>query len=135
MSRLAGDCSPAPTNRGGVATCARNDSVELNNMPEFLVAFIFGFGLVFISLLLSVLGILKDKYWLVIIGAVLFLPFSYYLFGASGANGFSMLPLLLQMLSAAAVYEKYKLWAWIFLTPSFLMVLWVLVVALFYGSL
>ena len=102
-------------------------------MQEFLVAFIFGFGLISVSLLLSVLGILKDKYWLVIIGAILFLPFSYYIFGATAANGFTVLPILFQMLSAAAVYEKYKLWAWVFLAPSFLLVLWVMGIALFYG--
>ena len=100
-------------------------------MQEFLVAFIFGFGLISVSLLLSVLGILKDKYWLVIIGTVLFLPFSYYIFGATAANGFTVLPILFQMLSAAAVYEKNRLWAWILLAPSFLLVLWVIGAALF----
>jgi hypothetical protein len=107
--------------------------VELNDMQEFFVAFIFGFGLSSISLVLSVLGIVKDKYWLVIIGTVLFLPFSYYIFGASSANGFTVLPVLFQMLSAAAVHAKNRFWAWILLTPSFLLVLWVMGVALFYA--
>jgi hypothetical protein len=102
-------------------------------MQEVFVAFVFGFGLVFISLLVSVLGILKDKYWLVLIGAVLFVPFSYYIFGASSANGFTLLPLLFMILSAAAVHEKNRLWAWIMLAPSFLVLLWVLGVALYYG--
>jgi hypothetical protein len=100
-------------------------------MQDVFVALFFGFGLVSVSLLLSALGILKDKYWLVIIGAILFLPFSYYIFGATSANGFTLVPIVFQMLSAAAVYEKNRLWAWILLAPSFLLVLWVMGAALF----
>ena len=96
------------------------------NMLDFFVAFIFGFGLVAGSLLLSVFGILKDRYWMVILGAILFLPVSYYLFGATGANGFTLATVFFQTLSAAAVAEKNRLWAWILLAPSFLLVLWVL---------
>ena len=100
-------------------------------MQDFFVAMFFGFGLVSVSLLLSTLGILKDKFWLVIIGAICFLPFSYYIFAATGANGFTVLPILFQMLSAAAVSEKNRTWAWILLAPSFLLVLWVMGAALF----
>lgn len=100
-------------------------------MQDIFIALIFGFGLVSVSLLLSAFGILKDKYWLVIIGAILFLPFSYYIFGATSANAFTLVPILSQILSAAAVYEKNRLWAWILLTPSFLLVLWVIGAALF----
>lgn len=97
-----------------------------------VVALLFGFPVAFISLLLSVIGVLKDKYWLVIMGAVLFVPFSYYLFGASGANGFALLPPLFLMASAAAVREKNRLWAWIFVAPSLLETLWVPGVVLFH---
>lgn len=91
-------------------------------MREILVALFLGVGLVAVALTLSVFGILKDKYWLVIIGAILFTPFAYYLFGASSANGWMLVPPVLQILSAAAVYEKNKLWAWIMLAPSFIQV-------------
>ena len=101
-------------------------------MQEVFVALIFGFGLSSIALALSVVGILKGKYWLGIIGAILFAPFSYYLFGASSANGFAFLPLLGMLLSAAAVHEKNKRWAWILLVPAFFVTLWVLAVALVY---
>jgi hypothetical protein len=96
------------------------------------VALLFGFPVAFISLLLSVIGVIKEKYWLVMIGAVLFVPFSYYLFGASGANGFALLPPLFLMLSAAAVREKNRLWAWILIAPAVLETLWVLGVVLFH---
>ena len=99
-------------------------------LKEIFVALIFGFGLVTVALTLVVIGIIKDKYWLVLFGAVLFTPFSYYIFGASSANMFALVPLLFLILSAAAVREKNRLWAWIMVTPSFLIVLWVLAVAL-----
>jgi hypothetical protein len=102
-------------------------------LQEILVALIFGFGLSSISLGLAVFGVLKDKYWLVLIGAVLFTPFSYYIFGASSANAFALLPLLFLVLAAAAVREKNRLWAWIMVAPSFLLVLWVFGVAVIYG--
>ena len=41
---------------------------------EMLIAFLFGFPGAFLSLLLSSVGIIKEKYWLVIIGAILLLP-------------------------------------------------------------
>jgi hypothetical protein len=100
-------------------------------MAEFFIQFLF-FPAAFLSVIVSVIGILKDKHWLVIIGAVLFLPFSYYMFGASQANPFAFVPVLLQMVSAAAVREKYTVWAWILLTPSLLVILWIVRAVLWY---
>ena len=94
---------------------------------------IFGFPAVFLSLLVSVFGVLKEKVWLVILGAVLFAPFSYYLSGAPGLAG---LPILLpgfQVGSAIAVREKNKLWAWLLLVPALFVALWVVGVALVYN--
>jgi len=102
-------------------------------MSGFLVVLIFGFPAVFLSLLVSAIGVVKEKYWLVIIGAVLFIPFSYYMNGAFGGSGFPMLLPLLQMGSAAAVYEKNKLWAWLLLVPAALASIWFVGVALFYN--
>ena len=96
------------------------------------VVMVFGFPAVFISLTVSVIGVLKEKFWLVIIGAVLFIPFSYYLNGAAHNNGFPFLLPLLMMGSAAAVREMNKLWAWILLVPSFLASLWIVFIAVFY---
>lgn len=101
-------------------------------MSQAFVVLIFGFPAVFVSLLLSVVGVLKDRFWLVILGAVLFIPFSYYLNGAPNLRGFAILLPLFQMGSAAAVRENNKTWAWILLVPAFLASLWVLGTALFY---
>jgi hypothetical protein len=94
---------------------------------------IFGFPAVFVSLLVSVIGVLKEKFWLVIIGAILFLPFSYYLSGSPGLAG---LPILLpgfQVGSAVAVHEKNKLWAWLLLLPALFAGLWVAGIAFLYS--
>ena len=91
---------------------------------------IFGFPAVFVSLALSVAGIIMDKFWLVIVGAVLFIPFSYYVNGYPSLRGFAILLPLFQMGSAAAVREGNRLWAWLLLAPALLVSLWVLAAAL-----
>ena len=109
---------------------ARQEQPDL--MQEMLVAFIFGFGLVSVSLVVTIVGILKEKVWLVILGAAFFAPFAYYLFGASSANVFALIPLFLLLGSAVAVYLRKRLWAWVLAAPALLSFLWVLVVALYY---
>ena len=94
------------------------------------VIFVFTLPAVFVSLVLSVIGVLKEKFWLVIFGAVLFIPFSYYLSGLPGLRDFAILLPLFQMGSAAAVHENNRLWAWLLLAPSFLASVWVLGAAL-----
>ena len=96
-------------------------------MTQTLVILLFGFPAVIVSLLVSVIGVWKEKYWLVIIGALLFIPFSYYLFGVS--YGF-FLPLF-QIGSAVAVRAKRKIWAWVLLLPAFLISLWTMSNSLF----
>lgn len=103
-------------------------------MGEFLIAMLFGFPAVCLSLLVSAIGIRKENFWLVIVGAVLFVPFTYYLYGAPGSAGLPILLPLLHFGSAVAVYKKNKRWAWLLLAPSFLVTLWVAGLALFYQA-
>ena len=101
-------------------------------LTDILVMMIFGFPAAILSILLSVIGVLTEKVWLVIIAAVLFIPFSYYL---SGSPNWAGLPILLpgfQVGSALAVREKSKLWAWLLLAPAIFAVLWVGSVVLIY---
>ena len=100
-------------------------------MAEFLIQLLF-FPAMLVSLIVSVIGVLKDKYWLIILGAILFLPMSYYLNGSPGSRGFAILLPLFQIVSAAAVREKNKVWAWILLVPAFIAGLWIVGVALWY---
>jgi hypothetical protein len=102
------------------------------SLSQVLVVMVFGFPAVFMSLLFSVIGILKEKFWLGVIGAIFLIPFSYYLNGAPGSGGVVILLPLFQTGSAVAVRKKNKLWAWLLLIPAFLASLWVLGVSLFY---
>lgn len=102
-------------------------------ISDILIPLLFGFPAVILSLLVSVVGVLTQKYWLVILGAVLYAPFSYYLSGSPGLAG---LPILLpgfQVGSAVAVRERNRLWAWLLLIPAFSVAFWVAVVALSYN--
>ena len=101
-------------------------------MIDLLVVMVFGLPAVLLSQVLSVIGVWRDKFWLVILGAVLIIPFAYYLNGSPGLRGFAILLPLFQMVSGAAVREKSKVWAWILLIPAFLAGFWVLGVALYY---
>ena len=101
-------------------------------LRDVLIMMIFGFPAALLALLLSVIGVFKEKFWLVLIGAVLFIPFSYYLSGSPSLAG---LPILLpgfQVVSAVAVRQERKLWAWLLLVPAFFTVLWVAGVVLVY---
>ena len=98
-------------------------------MNELLVPAIFWLSIP-VSLLLSVMGVLKDKYWLVLIGAVLFFPISYYFNGSPTFHGYGLFLPIFQIISAAAVKEGNKLWAWLLLLPAFLIVFWVVFVVL-----
>jgi hypothetical protein len=93
-------------------------------MVDLFVVMVFGLPAVLVSLILSVIGVWKDRFWLVLLGAVLFVPFSYYLNGSPGARGFAILLPFFQVVSAAAVRERNKVWAWVLLAPPFLATLW-----------
>jgi hypothetical protein len=102
-------------------------------MSETLVILVFGFPAVVFSLLVSVIGILVGKSWLLIVGAILFAPFSYYLNGAPGSLGLPIFLPLFQVAAAAAVREKKKRWAWLLLSPALAVSLYVAGVVLFYN--
>ena len=84
------------------------------------------------SLALSVVGVIKGKFWIVLLAAVLFLPLAYYLEGSPSYNGFAILLPLFQVASAAALREGNKTWAWILLAPAFLVTAWFVFVVLSY---
>lgn len=101
---------------------------------DTMIAFLFGFPGAFLSLLASAIGIVKNKYWLSVIGALLFVPFTYYMYGSPGLlRGLVVLLPLFQIGSAAAVFQNKRTLAWFLLSPSILMVLWVLGVVLVYS--
>ena len=100
-------------------------------LRDLFIQFIFGFPMAFVSLALSVIGVVRQRFWFVFIGAVLFFPFSYFL---SGAPGWYPLPILLPLFlmgSALATRAGKKTWAWILLSPVLFVLLWVIGAVLF----
>ena len=89
-----------------------------------MTAIIFDF-LAILSLTISIIGIVNDKYWLLLIGAMLVFPFSYLLSSALDFSGFIFLPLF-YLGSAIAVYLKNGSVAWLLLLPVFLLALFLL---------
>lgn len=80
-----------------------------------------------VSLAVSIIGVWKNKYWFVILSVILMIPFSYYMYADVPANVlYTALPFF-QIGSAAAVYEKNKLWAWLLLLPALLVSLWMII--------
>lgn len=84
------------------------------------------------SLALSVIGVLKNKYAPALVGAVLFFPISYYLNGSPTIHGYGLFLPAFQIISAAALREGSKLWAWLFLLPAFSIVIWFIAIILRY---
>jgi hypothetical protein len=93
-------------------------------MDTLLIA-LFGFPGAFLSLVLSVIGILKNKAWLVLLGMLLFFPFCYYLDGTPKFDGTIVLSLF-HLGAAYAVRRNVNWLAWIFLIPPVILVLFVL---------
>lgn len=91
---------------------------------SFLPIIIFWLATI-LSLILSVVGIIKNKFWFLIVGAILFLPFVYYFGGSPTTRIIIVLPLL-QLGSAYAVYKNNKFLAWSLFLPVILFILFVL---------
>jgi hypothetical protein len=77
------------------------------------------------SLILSVIGLTKNKTWLVVIGAILFFPFVYYFAGSPATRIIIVLPFL-HFGSAYALYKNNKMMAWSLFSPVILFVLFVI---------
>lgn len=94
-------------------------------MTDFLIIF----GALF-SILASIFGILRNKQWFFLLGALLFLPFCYYLNKAY--NGIIFLPIL-NLGSMVAVNNNRKAIAWLFLLPEILIALMALFLVIAVG--
>ena len=104
---------------------------SIDMMSEILVPLIFWLA-IFLALFISVIGVLKEKYGLVILGAVLIFPMVYYLSGSPSLQGYPWLLPILQLASAMAVKKKNKVWAWLLLTPSIAAAVWFIGAVLYY---
>ncbi|MBK8615620.1 MAG: hypothetical protein IPN96_00615 [Anaerolineales bacterium] len=103
-------------------------------MNEFLAIplvsfFIFNWPLYVIALLFGVIGVMNRQWGLVLLSAVLILPFTYVLNGISPFAGFSLLLPIFHIGSAVATKDDNETWAWVLLAPTFVIRMWLLMVA------
>lgn len=99
-------------------------------MSELLVQIIFGWPFIILSLLVCLVGLITKHYWLLLVGAVLFAPFSYYLSGAPGIRWIGFAFPLFQAGAAFAVRGNKMPLAWILTLPAFLVSAWLAFVVL-----
>jgi hypothetical protein len=69
-------------------------------MTDTLVQIIFGWPAIIATLLVSIAGLVWKRYWLLLVGALLFFPFSLYLSGLPATRG---LGLFLPVFQAGAI--------------------------------
>ena len=93
-------------------------------------ALIFGI-LVILALGFSIFGLVKNKTWLIVIGAILFLPLIYYFANSPATRIIIVLPFL-HVGSAFAVYKNNKMLAWSLFSPVIFFVLFVIGIVLIY---
>lgn len=91
-------------------------------------ALIFGI-LVVLAIGFSIFGLIKNKAWLVLIGAILFLPFVYYFAGSPATRIIIALPFL-HFGSAYALYKNNKMMAWSLFSPVIAFILFVIGIVL-----
>jgi hypothetical protein len=86
-------------------------------MSNLLIPILFGLPVALVSFGACLFGLIKKRYWFLVIGAALTLPSSYYL---SGIPGSYQLPLLLPLFllgSAVAVYKNRMYFARLLFMP------------------
>lgn len=100
-------------------------------MPEAFLIALFGFPGVLASLLLSSIGIARKSLLLCLFGALLAIPFCFYLGGNPGVGPVAWLLPIFQLGSAWVVRRGEPTWlAWVLLLPLLLTTGWVLVLVL-----
>ncbi len=77
-------------------------------MSDFLVQTIFGWPALGISILLSVVGVILQKPWLLIASGIVCVPFTYYISG-----GFRSPAILLPVFEFGAAFAVTRQWKWI----------------------
>ncbi len=92
---------------------------------EILMIALFGFPGALLSLIISVIGIIKNKYWFLLLGMFLFIPFCLYLDGTPNFHGITLLSLF-HLAAAYAVRRNANWLAWIFLIPSMVLIIFIL---------
>ncbi len=98
-------------------------------MIDFLVASFFGWPAVVVTIILAMVGLVRNNHRFLIAAALLALPFSWFLSGFPVIRSpVFLLPLLL-FGSAYFMYRGMEMWAWVMVVPYF-MTIWLLLNAI-----
>ena len=93
-------------------------------MMDTLVQAIFGWPAIIATMLVSIAGLVWKRYWLMLIGTLLFFPFSLYLSGGPATRGLGIFLPVFQLGAALSVRAgKFPL-AWVLLSPVFIISAW-----------
>ena len=104
-------------------------------MNPLLNQIVFGWPLFIISIMASITGILNKGYGLVLLGALLIIPYTLSLNATKTFHGLALLIPLLQFACAWAVKEDNDVWAWVLFSPVIITRIWLLVVTWTYINL
>jgi hypothetical protein len=87
-------------------------------MNQTLTLIVFGWPFIALSLIITIAGIMENYAWLVFLGAILIIPFSYNLNSVPPFGGIALFIPVLHIASAGAVFEEYPVLAWILFAPT-----------------
>ena len=97
-------------------------------MLELLLILLVGWPAIIITVILAIIGLIRNNYRFLVAAAILALPFSWYLSGFPVVRSpVFLLPLLL-LGSAYAEYRDREMLAWILAIPFFLAIVLLLLV-------
>ena len=97
-------------------------------MQNIIIQIVFSWPFLVLSLLASISGILNNRAWLVLLSALMIVPFAYTLNNLPPFGGYALFLPVLLIASAFAVYEEKTVWAWVLFTPVISIILWLIVI-------
>jgi hypothetical protein len=93
-------------------------------MTDTIVQIIFGWPAIIATLLVSTAGLVWKRYWLMLVGALLFFPFSLYLSGLPVTRGLGLFLPVFQLGAALAIRARKFPLAWVLVSPVFIISAW-----------
>jgi hypothetical protein len=101
----------------------RSSQGHANTMLDFLLILLVGWPAIVVTLILAVIGLLRNNYRLLVWAAILAFPFSWYLSGFPSIRSPAFLLPLLLFGSGYLMYRGREMLAWIVAVPFFLAIL------------
>ena len=94
-------------------------------MIDFLVIVFFGWPAILTTIVLAIIGLLRNDYRFLVAAAVLALPFSWFISGFPYIRSPAFLLPVIPFVSAFLMYRRREMLAWLVAIPYFL-VIWLL---------